>query len=97
MLTIHKYPIDLEAGADQIVSMRQGAALLDVQLQSGAVAVWAHIDDTRPMVKRRIVIVGTGHDASSCYKDGLPGRYIATVQLRSGFLVLHFFDMGEVA
>lgn len=93
MLTIHKYPIDLQAGADQTVKMPQGATLLDVQLQNGVVAVWAHVDDTRPMVKRRIVIVGTGHDAS----DITGGLYIATVQLRGGFLVLHFFDMGEVA
>lgn len=93
MLTIHKYPIDLEAGADQLVTMPQGAALLDAQLQNGAVAIWAHVDDVRPMVKRRVVIVGTGHNAS----DITGGRYIATVQLRGGFLVLHFFDMGEVA
>lgn len=93
MLTIHKYPIDLEAGADQIVSMRQGATLLDAQLHNGAVAVWAQVDDSRPVVKRRIAVVGTGHDAS----DISGGRYIATVQLRGGFLVLHFFDMGEVA
>ena len=92
MLTIHKYPIDLEAGADQTVIMRQGACLLDVQLQNGAVAAWAHVDDARPLVKRRIVIVGTGHDASKI----VGGGYIATVQLRGGFLVLHFFDMGEV-
>lgn len=93
MLTIHKYPIDLEAGADQIVSMRQGAALLDAQLQNGTVAVWAHVDDVRPIVKRRIVIVGTGGNTTKI----VGGRYIATVQLRGGFLVLHFFDMGEVA
>lgn len=96
MLTIHKYPIDLEAGADQLVRMRQGAYLLDIQMQNSELVVWAHVDDAQPLVKRRIVIVGTGHDASGCYKNGLPGRYIATVQLRGGFLVLHFFDMGEV-
>jgi hypothetical protein len=90
MLTIHKYPIDLEAGSVQSILMHQGAQILDVQSQNGTTTVWAQVDNTQPQVKRRIHFCGTGSELIPT------GRYIATVQLRGGFLVLHFFDMGEV-
>lgn len=91
MLTIHKYPIDLEAGDLQSITTRRNVEILDVQMQNGVPTIWAKVDEAQPKVKRRIHICGTGSRLIPT------GRYIATVQLRGGFLVLHFFDMGEVA
>lgn len=96
MYTVHKYPIDLEAGDLQSITTRRNAKILDVQMQNGVPTIWAFVDTDAPAVERRIVIVGTGHDARKATRQCSPVSYIGTIQLHNGKLVLHFFDKGEV-
>lgn len=93
MRTIYKYPIHLDRGDVVHILMPADACLLDLQLQNGVPTLWAQVDSSRKTTNRRIGIVGTGHDTARV--DA--GSYIATIQLRNGHLVLHFFDMGEVS
>lgn len=96
MYTVHKFPIDLQSGADQSFMMPMGAEILDVQVQNGVPTLWAFVDTDAPIVQRRIVMVGTGTDAFCATSQRQSRPYIGTVQLRNGMLVLHFFDRGEV-
>lgn len=55
--------------------------------------VWAIVDSEAPEVLRKIDVHGTGYELS----DSLgKHNYIGSVQILSGRLVYHFFDMGEV-
>lgn len=76
---------------EETVSIPQGAQLLSVQAQHGNVCLWALCDETAPPVQRRIVFVGTGHNANAA--EG--GTYVGTFQLNNGNLVFHVFALGE--
>lgn len=83
MITVHKYP--LEYTEQQDIELPAGAALLTVQVQHNTPVLWARVDTTQLTVKRRIHLVGTGHPAPT-------GRYLSTIQLHGGTLVLHAFE-----
>ena len=71
--------------------MPQGARILSAQVQHGRVQLWALVDTEAPVVQRNVVPYGTGHPLP----HGDPGKFVGTVQLDDGALVLHLFDQGE--
>lgn len=89
MKTIYKYAIHI--GDDLAIPMPAGAQLLTVQCQRGLPCVWALVDDTAPIVHRKLAVRGTGHDCA-----GLEGSsYLGTIRFNDGNLVFHVFDRGE--
>lgn len=70
------------------VAMPEGAKILCVQVQYDQPAIWAIIDDEKPMKNRVFRIVGTGHPI-----DFDTQNYIGTVQLLDGNLVFHVFEI----
>lgn len=88
MKRIYKYVLDRKH-AHSRVDMPEGAHILTVQEQYGAITLWAVVDPDAPTVRRRFVIVGTGE----AMPDGT-AWYIATVQLDGGSLVCHVFEEG---
>jgi hypothetical protein len=66
--------------------MPEGAEILTVQMQNGEPCLWALVDAHLPTTNRKILIRGTGHDASGV------GRYISTFQMKGGALVFHAFE-----
>ena len=85
MLTIHKYPLEL---ADlQAIELPHGAEILTVQVQHDVPVLWAKVDTTNHAARRLIHLVGTGNPLVDH-----AARYIATIQLHGGALVLHAFE-----
>lgn len=84
--TIWKYR--LRATDDQQIMMPAGAQILSVGVQQERVQLWAMVDPMNPLAQnRRIVMVGTGHVVPPAC-----GRFIGTVSLFEGALILHVFD-----
>lgn len=83
MTTIYKYSLDI-CGV-QIIEMPAGARPLCIQVQNGAVQLWAMVDSDKELEHRSIVMLGTG------WRVEQPEEldYIDTVQL--GNFVWHFF------
>jgi hypothetical protein len=88
MQVIYKY--SLTAITEQFVDMPASAKLLRVGEQFGELCVWALVENTMPVVKRKIAIIGTGNPIF-----GELGRYVGTAFMHAGALVLHVFDQGE--
>jgi hypothetical protein len=61
--------------------------ILCVQVQHGVPRIWARVSPDAPMQTRHFRVAGTGHNLGSNV-----GRYIGTVQLEWGSLVLHVFE-----
>lgn len=89
MTTIYKYKIPTMGPAEQFVLMPTNAQILSAQAQHDAVAIWAIVDPSFPMAKRRIITATTGSRLS-----GTEGTYLATLQFAGGGFVLHVFDGG---
>lgn len=95
MSTIWKYTLAVQD--QQMVSMPVGARVLSVQMQMGALTMWAVVDPARARCNRVINIYGTGNPI-----DGAPyGRYVGTVQMTTAGtlhlgapLVWHVFVEG---
>lgn len=88
-MTIWKY--DLSVGDTVRCEMPRGAKLLHIGNQTGAIGgftVWALVDPSAPLVKRDLIVVGTGHPVFG-------GEYVGTTV--NGPLVWHIFDGGEIA
>ena len=88
-MRILKYPLDLRYGDLHNIIMPAGATILTVQVQYGVLCIWAMCDDRQSSETRHIALYGTGHMIHSN-----PGKYIGTVQLNGGGLVLHVFDVS---
>ena len=87
MKTIWKFNV---GGLGQTtIEMPRGAEILSVQAQRGEVVMWAAVDERAATEVRAFVVVGTGSregvDEHTC-------RFIGTVQLYDGDLVLHVFE-----
>lgn len=80
MKTIFKYVI--HHGEDTM--MPAGAEILTVQIQNGLICAWAAVNVYAPLVKRKIIALGTGHTFSEA-------EYLATVQ--DGAFVWHLFEV----
>ena len=88
-MTIWKF--ELELRQSQVVEMPADARILDVQVQGGALYLWALVDPRRDREERRVEIVGTGTPAGHVLGEQLD--YVATVQVES--FVWHVFASGS--
>jgi hypothetical protein len=106
MLTIHKYPLPVEAFDDpsddenfpqprmQIDTYR-GFRPLKIQLQEGIPTLWALVETSAPTVKRSILLIGTGWPISQDSPEAMLAGYIDSIQ--QGSYVWHFFlDRNEM-
>lgn len=91
MLTIWKYELGLQD--HQTLQLPEGAQLLHVGNQHGALCLWALVDPDAKVIDRRIYVVGTGHKLPTACKLA---RYIGTAMMLGGTLVWHVFD-GDAA
>jgi hypothetical protein len=91
MITIYKYPIAIDD--EQDVAMPASSQLLSVQEQLGTPCMWALVDPSVPMTRRRIATVGTGHPAQRVAS----GACVGTYQHMDGQLIFHVFDLGETS
>jgi hypothetical protein len=83
--TIWKFPI---AVLDKVtLTMPCDAEILCVQVQHGHPQLWALVSRSASIADRHFRWVGTGHPVD------FVGRYIGTVQLHEGALVLHLFEI----
>lgn len=89
MRTVHKFILPVMHGDTIRLSMPADAQFLSIQEQHGEVCLWALVDTAKPGMPRNLLMVGTGHPLP----PGYFGRYIDSVQLIGGSLVLHFFDL----
>lgn len=87
---IYKYPLRLDS--EQTVVMPQGAHILGVQNQAGALTMWALVQVEAPDVKREICVFGTGHEVPATVR-AVALSYVGTVQ--QGPFIWHVFDNGE--
>lgn len=92
MNKIFKYPVRIQ---DEFsIEMPCGSSILSVQIQNGAPQLWALVEVGAPLVRRKLAIRGTGHDAT--FRDEQrTARYVDTFQMQGGSLVWHLFDLGE--
>jgi hypothetical protein len=77
----------LSLTVSQGIEVPEGAKMLHAGLQGGLVCVWFQCDPEAPKTVRTILMVGTGHKEVS---DN--ARYLGTVLLHGGSLVLHIFE-----
>lgn len=74
---------------DQPVTMPKKSRLLSVGVQGEDIVLWAQVESTASQVKRDIVVVPTGDNATTVASY----PFVGTVQLHG--LVFHVFDGGE--
>lgn len=82
MEAVYKYPLALTDVQD--VKMPEGARILSAQVQDGKICVWAVVNGDAPLVYRRFMIAGTGHQHVFS-----PWKFLDTVQ--TGPFVWHVF------
>lgn len=85
---IFKYPLPVRTPAE--VSMPEGAKVLCVDVQYGEVMLWARVDENAPEEVRRFRTVPTGQPIPE-----EAGRYLGTVILVRGSIVLHIFEEAQ--
>lgn len=85
MSRIYRYV--LKAVDVQDIEMSEGAQVIHVAAQFENICLWAVVDITRPIVKRRIGVIPTGMDFIS---EGT--QYLGTAMLQGGNLVFHIFE-----
>lgn len=73
---------------EQEIEIPRDAKILTVQVQRGHPVLWAVVLTSNPIVRRRIVTYGTGHEVGW---EAFGDVYIATYQLPDG-TVWHVFD-----
>lgn len=91
MNAVFKYNLSDDLFREQIIKMPKGAEILNVAIIDEIVRIWAVVNTDEPLVERRIMVHGTGHqmDANLCY------LYIGTV-IDAVDLVWHVFEVKEV-
>lgn len=85
---IWKFPLEIIDW--QTIDMPASSEVISVHEQHGLVCIWAKVATGLPITKRGVAIFGTGHALS-----GSAGKFIGTVLVDHGSLVLHVFDGGE--
>ena len=88
MRAVWKYPIALVDGP-QTIEMPQGARVVAVEVQHGAIAMWAVVSLNNPRVLRSFVVHGTGHPIEHT------GRWVGTTLMNGGQLVWHVFELPD--
>ncbi len=81
---VFKYPVPITGR----VVMPQGAEVLSVGVQDDEVFVGAIVQPQAPTESRYFVIAGTGH----AILPEMLGRFLGTVMLRDGAIVLHVWE-----
>lgn len=104
MKTIWKFTIGFDQQSG--VMMPRGAEILkvdasdydrnDIRVGLPSAYLWAIVDPEAPKVLRKIDVHGTGFELPQSGVFLRKQNYIGSVQILSGTLVYHFFDMGEV-
>ena len=92
MKCIFKYTLPITD--ETVISMPQGAEILSIQEQRGAVYIWAVVDPDAPMVDRHFIVKQTGHPMQTPVGD-----FIATFQIHFPpfrVLVFHVFEAAAV-
>lgn len=94
-MVIYKYVIDemTAAGAGQVIKIPIQSRFLHLDLQYGKIATWWLVDTESQAYEHTLRVYGTGF---SIDEDLLRMRYLGTVVLQSGALVLHVFDQFEI-
>ncbi len=87
MKRVYKY--FLEVNDEVSVYMPKGARVLSVQVQDGRPCIWAAVDPSERVEKRRFRIAGTGHPIEDDVVEG----FIGTIQMYDGRLVFHVFEI----
>lgn len=72
----------------QRVDMPKGAEIVSCQLQRGEIVVWAIVDDEHELESRYFFVIYTGLPL-----PGNPYKYLSTLQLEDGDIVLHAFEL----
>lgn len=75
----------------QKVEVPKGAEILSVMGQHERVVIWFRCNPDNALETRAIAIIGTGHEAPEASES----RFIGTVLLENGNLVLHIFERIE--
>lgn len=75
----------LEPTSRQEIEVPVGAEFLCAREQHDRVCVWYRCDPDNVREKRKIAIIGTGHNAPE------DGHYLGTASLHGGALILHVF------
>lgn len=83
-MQIFKYELPVESFVT--VSMPEGAKVLTVQPQRGAVTMWAEVDPKARRIDRRFQIVGTGHQF-----DSSGAHYLGSVN--TGVFMWHVYEL----
>ena len=91
MTAVYKYDVILDDTFT--LALPEGAEVLTVQMQHGIPRLWVRVDPTAPARPRQFRLAGTGHPI----EDADDWRYVGTVQLQGGVLVLHLFESREAA
>ena len=86
---IYKYPVTIDDEFE--LEMPGGGSVLTVQMQNEQPMLWAIVEPKLNKVKKKFVIVGTGHEYNEEYFNQL--RYINTFQVDT--LVLHLFEVDD--
>lgn len=88
MMTIHKYVF--EPAENLEIEMPGNAHVFNVGCQRGKLCLWAMVDTTKPMRRRRFLVYGTGHEVDSGLSlFDTASEHIGTVQ--QGPFVWHVF------
>lgn len=85
MIAVWKFTIEPDTTSIEIPG---NCRLLSVAFQGEELRLWAAVDPSSPIRKRRLKVVGTGHEYSN-----LKGVFIGTA-FHPGGLVFHVFDQG---
>ena len=85
---IWKYPIPM---LDEFSLPLPGdARVLSVQMQDGAIQLWALVQPKAAARARRFRMIGTGHPIAAAEEARL--AFVGTFQLSGGALVFHLFE-----
>jgi hypothetical protein len=85
MIAVHKFEWPKGYVSKFQVSMPHGAEILCAQTQRNLLCIWAKVNTDNSFEQREFTLCGTGHLAPD-------GKYIGTVQLHDGDLVLHIME-----
>lgn len=72
------------------IDMPRGAQVLCAREQNGELYLWALVDPEEPTEERHFDVFGTGHVIPPLLEGGR--RFVDTVLMHEGSLVLHVFE-----
>lgn len=84
MITVHKYVLELADYFD--LKLPEGAKVLSVQHQNGAICLWVLVNTDSPLKTTHFGFVGTGHEQHPGLRFA---PFIETLQM--GNFVFHLF------